>query len=188
MFLEFREELAAQGQTSKKYTRPARGSLQRNVGLHARPYAQALGRYALFNLYMTNPNPNLPPYSIPVLKSRATKKKLQCPHYNYLYSHFPTNALKCAQLRSIALLLLLRYNARTMSLRRALILARAPTLTGRLGRGLFHSGPSSLPLLVFVDKALGVPQLLLGLPHVMLMTPALPLDKVFIAVTNLLVL
>ena len=59
--LEFREELAVQGQTSKKYTRPTRSSLQRNIGLHARPYVQALGRRALSNLYITNPNPNLPP-------------------------------------------------------------------------------------------------------------------------------
>ena len=61
MIIEFREELAAQGQTSKKYTRPTRGSLQRNVGLHARPCVQALGRRALSNLHMTNPNPDLPP-------------------------------------------------------------------------------------------------------------------------------
>ena len=61
MILEFREELAAQGQTSKKYARPARGSPQRNVGLHARPCAQALGRRALSNLHVTNPNPDLPP-------------------------------------------------------------------------------------------------------------------------------
>ena len=61
MLIEFREELAAQGQTSKKYARPTRGSPQRNVGLHARPCAQALGRRALSNLHVTNPNPDLPP-------------------------------------------------------------------------------------------------------------------------------
>ena len=71
---------------------------------------------------------------------------------------------------------------------RALILTRAPTLAGRLGRGLFRSRPSSLPLLVFVDEALGVLQLLLGLLYVILITLALLLDKVFVAVTNLLVL
>ena len=81
-----------------------------------------------------------------------------------------------------------------MPLRRALIptrvviLTRVPTPTGRLGRGLFRSGPSSLLLLVFVDEALGVSQLLLSLLYVVLITLALPLDKVFIAVTNLLVL
>ena len=90
--------------------------------------------------------------------------------------------------------MLLRYNARTTPLRRALILVRAviltraPTPTGRLGQRLFRSRPSSLPLLVFVDKALGVPQLLLGLLYVVLITLALLLDKVFIAVANLLIL
>ena len=69
-----------------------------------------------------------------------------------------------------------------------LILTRAPTPTGRLGRGLFRSRPSSLPLLVFVDEALGVLQLLLGLLYIMLITLALLLNKVFIAVTNLLIL
>ena len=158
------------------------------MGLHARPYAQALGRRALSNLHMTNPNPDLPPTLYSGIKIPGHEGKLQYPHCNYLHSHFPTNTLNRAQLRSIALLLLLRYNARTTPLRRTLILARAPTPTGRLGRGLFHSRPSSLPLLVFVNEALGIPQLLLGLPHVILITPALPLDKVFIAITNLLVL
>ena len=60
--------------------------------------------------------------------------------------------------------------------------------TGRLGRGLFRSRPSSLPLLVFVDEALGVLQLPLGLLYVMLMTLALLFDKVFVAVISLLVL
>ena len=80
-----------------------------------------------------------------------------------------------------------------MPLRRALILTRAVILTRAptprcFGYGLFRAGPSSLPLLVFVNKALGVPQLLLGLLHVMLITLALLLNKVFIAVTNLLIL
>ena len=66
---------------------------------------------------------------------------------------------------------------------------RAPTLTGRLGRGLFRAdGPTSLSLLVFVDEALGVSQLLLGFLYIVLITLALLLDKVFIAVANLLVL
>ena len=77
---------------------------------------------------------------------------------------------------------------RTAPLRRAFILARASTPTGRLGRGLFRSGSSSLLLLVFVDEVLEVLQLLLGLLYVVLITPALPLDEVFIAVANLLVL
>ena len=72
---------------------------------------------------------------------------------------------KYAQLRLIALLLLLlRCNARTAPLRQALvaawalILVRAPTPTGRFGRGLFRAdGPTSLPLLVFIDEALEVP-------------------------------
>ena len=45
-----------------------------------------------------------------------------------------------------------------------------------------------MPLLVFVNKALGVLQLLLGLLYVVLMTLALLLDKVFVAIANLLVL
>ena len=105
-----------------------------------------------------------------------------------LIQPFSTNTLKYTQLRSIALLLLLHYNARTTPLRRALILARAPT-PRCFGYGLFRTDRSTaLPLPVFVDKALGVPQLLLGLPYVVLITLALPLDKVFIAVANLLVL
>ena len=97
-------------------------------------------------------------------------------------------------MRSIALLLLLRCNARTAPLRRALILARAVILARVLtprcfGCGLFRvDGSTSLPLLVFVDEALGVPQLLLGLLYVVLMTLALLLDEVFVAVANLLVL
>ena len=75
-----------------------------------------------------------------------------------------------------------------MPLRRALILTQAPTPIGHLGRGLFRSRPSSLPLLVFVDEVLGVSQLLLGLLYVVFITLALPFDKVFIAVTNLLIL
>ena len=137
---------------------------------------------------MTNPNPDLPPILYSSIKIPGHEGKLQCPYYNYLYSHFPTNALNRAQLRLIVLLLLLHYNARTTPLRRALILARAPTPTGRLGRGLFRSRPSSLPLLVFVNKVLRVPQLLLGLLYVILITLALLLNKVFIAVTNLLIL
>ena len=59
-------------------------------------------------------------------------------------------------MRLIALLLLLRYNTRTAPLRQALILARAPA-PRCFGYGLFHAdGSTSLPLLVFVDKALGV--------------------------------
>ena len=57
------------------------------------------------------------------------------------------------------------------------------------GCGLFYADRStSLPLLVFVDKALGVPQLLLGLLYVVLITLALLLNEVFVAVTNLLIL
>ena len=158
--LEFEEELAAQSQTSKKYTRPARGSPQRNVGLHTRPYVQALRRYALSNLYITNPNPNLPPVLHSGIKIPGYEEKLQCPYYNYSYSHFPQiylNILNYAQLRLITLLLLLRYNAQTTPLRQALILARAP-MPRCFGYGLFQADRStSLPLLVFVDEALGVP-------------------------------
>ena len=92
-------------------------------------------------------------------------------------------------MHSITLLLLLRYNTRTTPLRQALILVRAPTPTGRLGRGLFQADrPTSLPLLVFVDEALGVLQLLLSLLYIILITLALLLDKVFVVVANLLVL
>ena len=184
IILEFREGLAAQGQTSKKYTRPARGSPQRNVGLHTRPYAQALGRRALSNLYMTNPNPDLPPAPYSSIKIPGHEEKTTVPSLQLLVQSF---SHEYAQMRSIALLLLLRCNTQTIPLRRVLILTRAPTPTC-FGYGLFRSGPSSLPLLVFVDEALGMPQLLLGLPYVMLITLALPLDEVFIAVTNLLVL
>ena len=52
----------------------------------------------------------------------------------------------------------------------------------------YADGSTSLLLLVFVDEALGVLQLLLGLLYIMLITPALLLDKVFIAIVNLLVL
>ena len=47
---------------------------------------------------------------------------------------------------------------------------------------------TSLLLLVFVDEALGVLQLLLSLLRVVLITLALLLDEVFIAITNLLIL
>ena len=75
-----------------------------------------------------------------------------------------------------------------MPLRRALILAQAPIPIGRLGRGLFYSRLSSLLLLVFINKALGVLQLLLGLLYIVLITLALLLNKVFIAIANLLIL
>ena len=55
------------------------------------------GRYALSNLYITNPNPNLPPALYSGIKIPGYEEKLQCPYYNYyLYSHF-------LQIRSIAL-------------------------------------------------------------------------------------
>ena len=77
---------------------------------------------------------------------------------------------------------------RIAPLRQALILAQAPT-PRYFGCGLFRADWStSLPLLVFVDEVLGVLQLLLGLLHVVLITLALPFDKVFIAVANLLIL
>ena len=65
--------------------------------MHAPTHRHKPGRYALSNLYMTNPNPNLPPTLYSSIKIPGYKGKLQCPHYNYyLYSHFPTNALNCA--------------------------------------------------------------------------------------------
>ena len=134
---------------------------------------------------MTNPNPNLPPILCSSIKIPGYKRKLQCPHCNYLYSYF----YKYAQLYSITLLLLLLSNVRTTPLRRALILAQAPTPTRRFSQGLFQADrPTSLPLLVFVDKVLEVLQLLLSLLYIVFITLALLLNKVFIAIANLLIL
>ena len=77
---------------------------------------------------------------------------------------------------------------RALIFARAVILVRAPTLRCFSYRLIRADGSTSLPLLVFVDEALGVLQLLFGLLYVMLVTLALLLDEVFIAVTNLLVL
>ena len=97
-------------------------------------------------------------------------------------------------MRLIVLLLLLCYNARTTPLRQALILtwavilAQAPTPRCFSCRLFYANGSTSLPLLVFIDEALGVLQLPLGLLYVVLITLALLFDKVFIAVTNFLIL
>ena len=89
MLVEFREELATQGQTSKKYTRPTRGSPQRNIGLHTRPCAQALGRRALSNLHITNPNPDLPPALYSSIKIPGHKEKTTVPSLQLLVQSFP---------------------------------------------------------------------------------------------------
>ena len=64
--------------------------------IHAPTYWRKPGRYALSNLYITNPNPSLPPTLYSSIKIPGHEEKLQYPYYNYLYSHF-------LQMRLIAL-------------------------------------------------------------------------------------
>ena len=62
-------------------------------------YVASARRYALSNLYITNPNPNLAPIPYSSIKILGYEEKLQCPYYNYLYSHFLQiylNTLNCA--------------------------------------------------------------------------------------------
>ena len=49
------------------------------MGLYTRPYVQALGRRALSNLYVTNPNPDLPPVPYSGIKIPGHEEKTVVP-------------------------------------------------------------------------------------------------------------